>query len=151
MSLLKRQLASLTRSCSVSPSALVSMGAPAAGRLQIDLSQSEPTVSFSGQLKQVDANLLLSANTESKDRLFGNLQVNLQLETTGAERNRIFETARGQGTLRLTEGNLALLNLGKEWPPSIAWWDCPSPRRTPRLKSCLPPFKSPTAGSAPRI
>ena len=89
-------------------------GGTGSGRLQIDLSQSEPTVSFSGQLKQVDANLLLSANTESKDRLFGNLQVTLQLETTGAERNRIFETARGQGTLRLTEGNLALLNLGKE-------------------------------------
>ena len=89
-------------------------GGTGSGRLQIDLSQSEPIVSFSGQLKQVDANRLLSANTESKDRLFGNLQVTLQLETTGAERNRIFETARGQGTLRLTEGNLALLNLGKE-------------------------------------
>jgi len=89
-------------------------GGTGSGRLQIDLSQSEPSVSFSGQLEQVDANRLVSANTESKDRLFGNLQVFLQLETTGAERNRIFETARGQGTLRLTKGRLGLLNLGKE-------------------------------------
>jgi len=89
-------------------------GGTGSGRLRIDLSQSEPSVSFSGQLKQVDANRLLSANTESKDRLFGNLQVSLQLETTGSERNRIFETARGQGTLRLTEGLLGLLNLGRE-------------------------------------
>jgi len=89
-------------------------GGTGGGRLQIDLSQSEPSVSFSVQLEQVDANQLLSANTESKDRLFGNLQVSLQLETTGAERKRIFETARGQGTLRLTEGLLGLLNLGRE-------------------------------------
>ncbi len=89
-------------------------GGTGSGRLQIDLSQSEPSVSFSVQMKQVDANRLLSANTESKDRLFGSLQASLQLETTGTERNRIFETARGQGTLRLTEGSLGLLNLGKE-------------------------------------
>ena len=89
-------------------------GGTGSGRLQIDLSQSEPSASFSVQLEQVDANRLLSANTRSKDRLFGNLQVSLQLETTGAERNRIFETARGQGTLRLTEGLLGLLNLGRE-------------------------------------
>ncbi len=89
-------------------------GGSGSGRLQIDLSKSEPSASFSGQLEQVDANGLLSANTESKDSLFGNLQVSLQLETTGAERNRIFETARGQGTLRLTEGRLGLLNLGRE-------------------------------------
>lgn len=89
-------------------------GGTGGGRLQIDLSHSEPSVSFSVQLEQVNANQLLSANTGSKDRLFGNLQVSLQLETTGAERNRIFETARGQGTLRLTEGLLGLLNLGRE-------------------------------------
>ena len=89
-------------------------GGTGSGRLQIDLSQSEPSASFSVQLEQVDVNQLLSANTQSKDRLFGNLQVSLQLETTGAERNRIFETARGQGTLRLTEGLLGLLNLGRE-------------------------------------
>lgn len=89
-------------------------GGTGSGRLQIDLSHSEPSVSFSVQLEQVNANQLLSANTGSKDRLFGNLQVSLQLETTGAERNRIFETARGQGTLRLTEGLLGLLNLGRE-------------------------------------
>ena len=89
-------------------------GGTGGGRLQIDLSHSEPSVSFSVQLEQVNANQLLSANTGSKDRLFGNLQVPLQLETTGAERNRIFETARGQGTLRLTEGLLGLLNLGRE-------------------------------------
>ena len=89
-------------------------GGTGSGRLQIDLSQSEPSVAFSGQLEHVDANRLLSANTESTDRLFGNLQVSLQLETTGAERTRIFETAKGQGTLRLTEGRLGLLNLGKE-------------------------------------
>ena len=89
-------------------------GGSGTGRLQIDLSQSEPSASFSVQLEQVDANQLLSANTQSKDRLFGNLQVSLQLEAIGAERNRIFETARGQGTLRLTEGRLGLLNLGRE-------------------------------------
>lgn len=89
-------------------------GGTGGGRLQIDLSHSEPSVSFSVQLEQVNANQLLSANTGSKDRLFGNLQVSLQLKTTGAERNRIFETARGQGTLRLTEGLLGLLNLGRE-------------------------------------
>ena len=89
-------------------------GGSGSGRLQIDLSQSEPSTSFSVQLDQVDANQLLSANTQSKDRLFGNLQVSLQLKATGAERNRIFETARGQGTLRLTEGRLGLLNLGRE-------------------------------------
>ena len=89
-------------------------GGTGSGRLQIDLSRSEPSASFSVQLEQVDVNQLLSANTQSKDRLFGKLQVSLQLETTGAERNRIFETARGQGTLRLTEGLLGLLNLGRE-------------------------------------
>ena len=89
-------------------------GGTGTGRLQIDLSRPEPAASFSVQLEQVNANQLLSANTQSKDRLFGNLQFSLQLETTGAERNRIFETARGQGTLRLTEGRLGLLNLGRE-------------------------------------
>ena len=89
-------------------------GGTGTGRLQINLSQSEPSATFSGQLEQVDANQLLSANTEFQDRLFGNLQVSLQLETSGAERNRIFETAKGQGTLRLTQGRLGLLNLGRE-------------------------------------
>ena len=89
-------------------------GGSGTGRLQIDLSQSEPSASFSVQLEQVDANQLLSANTQSKDRLFGNLQLSLRLETTGTERNRIFETARGQGTLRLTRGRLGLINLGRE-------------------------------------
>lgn len=89
-------------------------GGSGTGRLQIDLSRSEPSTSFSVQLEQVNANQLLSANTQSKDRLFGNLQFSLQLETTGAERNRIFETARGQGTLHLTEGRLGLFNLGRE-------------------------------------
>ena len=89
-------------------------GGSGTGRLQIDLSQSEPSASFSVQLEQVDANQLLSANTRSKDRLFGNLQLSLRLETTGTERNRIFETARGQGTLRLTRGRLGLINLGRE-------------------------------------
>jgi uncharacterized protein involved in outer membrane biogenesis len=89
-------------------------GGSGTGRLQIDLSRSEPSTSFSVQLEQVNANQLLSANTQSKDRLFGNLQFSLQLETTGAERNRIFETARGQGTLRLTQGRLGLFNLGRE-------------------------------------
>ena len=56
-------------------------GGTGSGRLQIDLSQSEPSASFSVQLEQVDVNQLLSANTQSKDRLFGNLQVSLQLET----------------------------------------------------------------------
>ena len=89
-------------------------GGTGTGRLQINLSQSEPSATFSGQLEQVDANQLLSANTEFQDRLFGSLQVSLQLETSGAERNRIFETAKGQGTLRLTQGRLGLLNLGRE-------------------------------------
>ena len=48
-------------------------GGTGTGRLQIDLSQSEPSASFSGQLERVNTNQLLSANTESKDRLFGNL------------------------------------------------------------------------------
>ncbi len=89
-------------------------GGTGSGRLQIDLSKSEPSSTFSVELEKVDANQMLSANTESKDRLFGNLHASLELAASGGERDRIFQTANGQGTLQLTEGGLGALNLGKE-------------------------------------
>ena len=89
-------------------------GGTGSGRLQIDLSKSEPSSTFSVQLEKVDANQLLSANTESTDRLFGNLQASLELVASGGERDRIFQTANGQGTIQLTEGGLGVVNLGKE-------------------------------------
>ncbi len=89
-------------------------GGTGSGRLQIDLSRSEPSSTFSVQLEKVDANQMLSANTESKDRLFGNLQASLELTAIGVERNRIFQTATGQGAIQLTEGRLGVVNLGEE-------------------------------------
>jgi uncharacterized protein involved in outer membrane biogenesis len=84
------------------------------GRLVVDLHGEEPATDFSGLLRNVDANKLLSENSDSKDRLYGRLGGTLQVRFTGSERDRITQSARGKGQMSLAQGRLARLNLSRE-------------------------------------
>jgi len=84
------------------------------GRLVIDLQGSEPVTEFEGLLRGVDANQLLSANSESKDRLHGRLGGTLTVRFAGSERQRITPSAAGKGQLTLVQGRLARVNLSRE-------------------------------------
>ena len=83
------------------------------GRLVIDLRGKEPVVDFNGLLRNVDANQLLSANTESKNRLHGRLGGKLQVRFVGSERPQIAQSATGEGELSLVKGRLSKVNLSQ--------------------------------------
>jgi len=84
------------------------------GRLVVDLTGDKPAVEFNGLLRNVDANRLLSENSESKNRLQGRLGGTVTLRFQGSERPQIVRTAKGQGEVTLVNGRLAQLNLSKE-------------------------------------
>lgn len=84
------------------------------GRLAVDLRSAEPVVEFDGLLRGVDANKLLSENTDSKNRLYGRLGGTVQARFAGSERARISRTATGKGQLTLVNGRLGQINLGRE-------------------------------------
>lgn len=84
------------------------------GRLVVDLRAAEPVVKFDGLLRNVDADKLLSANSDSKGRLHGRLGGTIEVRFVGNERERIFDSAKGQGQLSLVNGRLAQLNLNRE-------------------------------------
>jgi len=84
------------------------------GRLVVDLAGEKPAVEFNGLLRNVDANKLLSENSESKNRLHGRLGGTVTLRFKGSERPQIVRTAKGQGEVTLVNGRLAQLNLSKE-------------------------------------
>ncbi|MFQ5741451.1 MAG: AsmA family protein [Acidobacteriota bacterium] len=88
-------------------------GGTAKGRLEIDSSKGGPVTRFGGQLTGVDVNALLSANSKSKNLLFGNLDGNIEIIAVGAERESVLQSAKGKGAFRLVQGRLAQLNLGK--------------------------------------
>jgi len=84
------------------------------GRLVVNLAGAEPAAEFNGLLRNVDANKLLSENSESKNRLHGRLGGVVTLRFQGSERPQIVRTAKGQGEVTLVNGRLAQLNLSKE-------------------------------------
>lgn len=84
------------------------------GRLVVNLGGAEPAAEFNGLLRNVDANKLLSENSESKNRLHGRLGGTVTLRFQGNERPQIVRTAKGQGEVTLVNGRLAQLNLSKE-------------------------------------
>ncbi len=84
------------------------------GRLVVDLGGARPAVEFNGLLRNVDANKLLSENSESKNRLHGRMGGTVTLRFQGSERPQIVRTAKGQGEVTLVNGRLAQLNLSKE-------------------------------------
>lgn len=84
------------------------------GRLVVDLRGAEPVTEFNGLLRNVDVNELLSANSESKNRLYGRLGGTVQVRFVGSERPRILQSARGQGQVSLMNGRLAEVNLSRE-------------------------------------
>jgi len=84
------------------------------GRLVVNLGGAEPAAEFNGLLRNVDANKLLSENSESKNRLHGRLGGTVTLRFQGSERPQIVRTAKGQGEVTLVNGRLAQLNLSKE-------------------------------------
>jgi uncharacterized protein involved in outer membrane biogenesis len=84
------------------------------GRLAIDLRGAEPAVEFDGLIRGVDANKLLSENTDSKNRLYGRLGGTVAARFTGSERARISRTATGKGQLTLVNGRLGQINLARE-------------------------------------
>jgi uncharacterized protein involved in outer membrane biogenesis len=83
------------------------------GRLVFDLRGSEPTTEFEGLFRGVDANQLLSANSESKNLLHGRLGGTLSVRFTGSERQRATQSATGKGQLTLVNGRLAHVNLSR--------------------------------------
>lgn len=84
------------------------------GRLVLDLRGQEPVTDFNGLLRNVDANQLLSENSDSKDRLYGRLGGTLTVRFAGSERSRLTQSAKGKGQMTLTGGRLARLNLNRE-------------------------------------
>ncbi|MGH8459374.1 MAG: AsmA-like C-terminal region-containing protein, partial [Nevskiales bacterium] len=84
------------------------------GRLSVDLRGAEPVVEFDGLMRGVDANKLLSENTDSKNRLYGRLGGTVQARFAGSERARISRTATGKGQLSLVNGRLGQINLARE-------------------------------------
>lgn len=84
------------------------------GRLVVDLRGAEPLTEFNGLLRNVDVNQLLSANSESKNRLYGRLGGTVQVRFVGSERPEILQSARGQGQMSLVNGRLAQVNLSRE-------------------------------------
>ncbi len=84
------------------------------GRAVVDLRRAEPVVEFNGLLRNVDANELLSQNTDLENRLHGRLGGTLEVRFAGRERPQILRSARGQGQLSLVEGRLSEVNLSRE-------------------------------------
>ena len=84
------------------------------GRLTVDLRGAEPVIEFDGLMRGVDANKLLSENTDSKNRLYGRLGGTVQARFTGSERARISRTVTGKGQLTLVNGRLGQINLARE-------------------------------------
>ncbi|MBI2956012.1 MAG: AsmA family protein [Acidobacteria bacterium] len=84
------------------------------GRLVVDLRGAEPRTEFNGLLRNVDANKLLSENTDSKNRLYGRMGGTLRVAFAGRERRRMTGSARGEGQLTLVNGRLAHVNLRRE-------------------------------------
>jgi uncharacterized protein involved in outer membrane biogenesis len=84
------------------------------GRLELDLNGAEPVTEFNGLLRNVDVNRLLSAMSDSKDRLHGRLGGRLEVWFAGGDRPRITQSARGQGEVTLVGGRLARMNLSRE-------------------------------------
>ncbi|MDA2914432.1 AsmA-like C-terminal region-containing protein, partial [Acidobacteriia bacterium AH_259_A11_L15] len=83
------------------------------GRLVIDLRGKEPVVDFNGLLRNVDANQLLSATSDSKDRMHGRLGGKLQVRFVGSERPQIAQSATGEGEVSLVNGRLSRFNLNQ--------------------------------------
>jgi uncharacterized protein involved in outer membrane biogenesis len=71
-------------------------------------------VEFNGLLRNVDANQLLSATSESKDRLHGRMGGTVAVRFQGSERPQIVRSAKGDGQISLVNGRLAQLNLSRE-------------------------------------
>lgn len=84
------------------------------GRLVVDLRGSEPVSEFNGLLRNVDANKLLSENSESKNRLYGRLGGTVTVRFVGSERPQVTQSAKGQGQLALVNGRLAQVSLSRE-------------------------------------
>ncbi|MFQ5694758.1 MAG: AsmA-like C-terminal region-containing protein, partial [Terriglobia bacterium] len=84
------------------------------GRLVVDLRCAEPLTEFEGLLRNVDADELLSANSDAKNRLQGRLGGRLKARFAGSERPRILQSARGQGQLTLSQGRMMQMNLSRE-------------------------------------
>ncbi|MBI4467614.1 MAG: AsmA family protein [Acidobacteria bacterium] len=84
------------------------------GRLVVNLQGAEPLAEFNGLLRNVDANKLLSENSESKNRLHGRLGGAVTVRFAGSERPAILRSAVGQGALSLVNGRFAQLNLSRE-------------------------------------
>lgn len=84
------------------------------GRLVVDLRGAEPVAEFNGMLRNVDANKLLSENSESKNRLHGRLGGAVTVRFAGSERPAVLRSATGQGEVSLVNGRFAQLSLSRE-------------------------------------
>ncbi len=84
------------------------------GRLTMDLRGAQPTTEFNGLLRNVDANQLLSATSDSKNMLYGRMGGTLQVRFVGDDAPQMKQSARGKGQLTLVNGRLAQINLSRE-------------------------------------
>jgi len=84
------------------------------GRLTMDLRGAQPATEFNGLLRNVDANQLLSATSDSKNMLYGRMGGTLQVRFVGDDAPQMKQSARGKGQLTLVNGRLAQINLNRE-------------------------------------
>ncbi|HXE76389.1 MAG TPA: AsmA family protein [Candidatus Xenobia bacterium] len=84
------------------------------GRLTIDLRGARPATEFNGLLRNVDANGLLSATSDSKNMLYGRLGGTVQVRFVGDDAAQMKQSARGKGQVTLVNGRLAQINLSRE-------------------------------------
>ncbi len=84
------------------------------GRATMDLRGAQPATEFNGLLRNVDANGLLSATSDSKNMLYGRLGGTVQVRFVGDDAPQMKQSARGKGQLTLVNGRLAQINLNRE-------------------------------------
>ncbi|HSR66777.1 MAG TPA: AsmA-like C-terminal region-containing protein [Acidobacteriota bacterium] len=82
------------------------------GQLQFEIASGGLSGSSRGQIEDIDINQLLSAFTESEDKVFGTLRVpEYQMQFQGADAQQIQDSLRGEGQFVVKSGRIAAFGL----------------------------------------
>ncbi|MEW5974946.1 MAG: AsmA family protein [Acidobacteriota bacterium] len=84
------------------------------GNATIDISGPEPRYSFQSQVRNVDANELLSANSSLKNVIYGRLSSNLALRGHGSGYDNITRNLKGDGKITLTGGRITAFSISEQ-------------------------------------
>lgn len=84
------------------------------GSLAWHFDQSTPGWALNSQLKKIEANQLLSSFGSAKDLVYGSVNGNLNVRSSGQKEEEMLRKAAGRASLELQKGKLAHLSIGQE-------------------------------------